>query len=183
MRKQIVIAALIASFPTMVLAGYHVSTEVQHRHAVLEEFTGIHCVYCPQGHKIAASILEEHPDLVEVISVHYGSFAVSRYDDQPDFNTSAGDVIGNYYGPSSFPIGMVNRRKYEGSVLITRSLWEGIVESYIAETTPVNLWSSSRYDVATGLLTIDVEGCVQYADDDSRNPLYLAVALTQDSIL
>ena len=183
MRKLFVIAALGLSFPTMVMAGYHVSTEVQHRHAVLEEFTGIHCVYCPQGHKIAASLLEEHPDLVEVISVHYGSYAESRYDDQPDFNTSAGNVIGNYYGPSSFPIGMVNRREYEGRVLTSRSIWEGQVESYIAETTPVNLWSASRYDVATGLLTIDVEGYVQYADDDSRNPLYLAVALTQDSIL
>ena len=183
MRKLFVIAALGLYFPTMVMAGYHVSTEVQHRHAVLEEFTGIHCVYCPQGHKIAASLLEEHPDLVEVISVHYGSYAESRYDDQPDFNTSAGNVIGNYYGPSSFPIGMVNRREYEGRVLTSRSIWEGQVESYIAETTPVNLWSASRYDVATGLLTIDVEGYVQYADDDSRNPLYLAVALTQDSIL
>lgn len=183
MRRLFVIAALTLSFPTMVMAGYHVSTEVQHRHAVLEEFTGIHCVYCPQGHKIAASILEQYPDLVEVISVHYGSYAESRYDDQPDFNTSAGNVIGNYFGPSSFPIGMVNRREYEGRVLTSRSIWEGQVESYIAETTPVNLWSASRYDVATGLLAIDVEGYVQYADNDSRNPLYLAVALTQDSIL
>ena len=58
MRKLFVIAALGLYFPTMVMAGYHVSTEVQHRHAVLEEFTGIHCVYCPQGHKIAASLLE-----------------------------------------------------------------------------------------------------------------------------
>ena len=69
---------------------------------------------------------------------------------------------------------MVNRREYEGRVLTSRSIWEGQVETYIAETTPVNLWSASRYDVATGLLTIDVEGYVQYADNDSRNPLYLA---------
>ena len=183
MRKHFSFAVLLLSFPTLAMAGYHVSTELQHRHAVLEEFTGIHCVYCPQAHKIAASILEEHPDLVEVISIHYGSFAESKYDDQPDFNTEAGDVLGNYYGPSSFPIGMVNRREYEGRVLTTRSIWQYQVEEYIAETTPVNLWSASHYDIDKGLLTIDVEGYVQYSDIDSSNPLYLAVALTQDSIL
>lgn len=165
------------------MAGYHVSTEIQNRHAILEEFTGIHCVYCPQGHKIAASLLEEYPDQVEVISVHYGSFAVAQYEDQPDFTTEEGNTIGNYFEPSSFPIGMVNRREYYGNVCTSRSLWEGQVEQYIAETTPVNLWSASSYDVNTGLLSIDVEGYVQYVDGDSQNPLYLSVALTQDSIL
>ena len=183
MRKYLTLITLTLSLSTTSLAGYHVSTELQHRHAVLEEFTGIHCVYCPQAHKIAASLLEKYPDQMEVISIHYGSYAVSHYDDQPDFNTEAGDVLGDYYGPTSFPIGMVNRRELEGRVLTTRSIWESQVETYIAETTPVNLWSASRYDVETGLLSIDVEGYVQYADEDSRNPLYLSVALTQDSIL
>lgn len=159
------------------------STEIQNRHAVLEEFTGIHCVYCPQGHKIAASLLEEFPDQVEVISIHYGSYAYAQYEDQPDFITEAGNTIGNYFGPSSFPIGMVNRREYDGRVCTSRNQWEDQVKQYIAETTPVNLWSASTYDVNTGLLSIDVEGYVQTLDEDSKNPLYLAVALTQDSIL
>ena len=183
MRKLFSFAVPFLFFSATASSGYHVTNELQHRHAVLEEFTGIHCVYCPQGHKIAADLLERYPDQMEVISVHYGSFAHAQYADQPDFNTEAGDVLGNYYQATSFPIGMVNRRTWDGSVLTSRSLWEGEVEACLAETTPVNLWSASRYDVETGLLTVDVEGYIQYADKDTRGSLYLSVALTQDSIL
>lgn len=183
MRKIFSACAFALFFYSTALANYRVSTEPQNRHALLEEFTGIHCVYCPQGHQIAASLLETYPEQMSVISVHYGSFAYAQYEDQPDFVTEAGNKIGNYYEPSSFPIGMVNRRLYQGKFCTSRSQWENQVKLYIAETTPVNLWSASTYDVATGLLTIDVEGYVSQVDEDSQNPLYLAVALTQDSIL
>lgn len=183
MKNPLTIVTLAVLTTTSAMAGYHVSTEQQQRHAVLEEFTGIHCLYCPQAHKIAAELLEAYPDQMEVICIHYGSFARAAYDDQPDFNTEDGDVLGNYYHAESFPIGMINRRELDGRVLTSRSQWEGQVAEVTAEVTPVNIWTSSRYDVATGLLTVDVEGYIHHADADTQAPLYLAVALTQDSIL
>ena len=33
-----------------------VGTDPENKNVVLEEFTGIHCVFCPQGHAIAQAI-------------------------------------------------------------------------------------------------------------------------------
>jgi hypothetical protein len=53
-----------------------VSTEPMNRNVVLEEFTGIHCQYCPDGHRIAQGIADANPGRVTLINVHQGSFAV-----------------------------------------------------------------------------------------------------------
>ncbi|HNY02935.1 MAG TPA: hypothetical protein PKG48_10130, partial [Bacteroidales bacterium] len=39
------------------------------KNVVLEEYTGIHCQYCPEGHAIAASILANHPGRSAAIAV------------------------------------------------------------------------------------------------------------------
>ena len=168
----------------MVAAQSHVPVTPQPRHALLEEFTGIKCMYCPEGHKVAAQLLEAYPEQMDVISVHYGSFAHADYDDQPDFITEAGDEIGGYYDPQSFPSGMINRRDYLGNGVVTyRSMWPNQAAEYIAQTASVNLWTESHLDPATRSLTIDVEGYVREACPDTEGSLYLAVALLQDSIL
>lgn len=183
MNLRITVAMSLLCSSTIALADYHVSTETQSRSALLEEYTGIHCIYCPQGHQIAASLLEANPDRVNVVSIHYGQFAVAAYDDQPDFLTEAGNTIGNYYGPSSFPIGMVNRRMYDGRYCIGRTEWEAACQGCFEETTPVNLWSAATYNKDTRVLAVDVEGYITIEDADTAAPIFLSVALTQDSIL
>ena len=39
-----------------------VSTDSQNKKVILEEYTGIHCTYCPDGHEIAESIKDQYPD-------------------------------------------------------------------------------------------------------------------------
>jgi hypothetical protein len=39
-----------------------VSTSPENKKVVLEEFTGIKCVFCPQGHAIAQAIQNNNPD-------------------------------------------------------------------------------------------------------------------------
>lgn len=39
------------------IAQYQVSTDVQPKNILLEEFTGINCGNCPSAHKIAANLL------------------------------------------------------------------------------------------------------------------------------
>ena len=38
-----------------------VDTLLRNKNVVLEEFTGLHCVYCPDGHVIAQSIYNAYP--------------------------------------------------------------------------------------------------------------------------
>jgi hypothetical protein len=38
-----------------------VSTTPENKKVILEEFTGIHCVWCPSGHAIAKAIQDSNP--------------------------------------------------------------------------------------------------------------------------
>jgi hypothetical protein len=51
-----------------------VPTTVQKKAIVLEEYTGIYCGYCPDGHKRAAAIKAANPSAV-IIAIHAGNFA------------------------------------------------------------------------------------------------------------
>jgi len=49
-----------------------VSTSPENKNVILEEFTGIHCGYCPDGHAIAQGIQDDNPDDVFIINIHTG---------------------------------------------------------------------------------------------------------------
>ena len=66
-----------------------VSTSPEDQKVILEEFTGIYCVFCPQGHAIAQAIQDNNPGDVFLINIHVGGFAVPSGDD-PDFRTPFG---------------------------------------------------------------------------------------------
>lgn len=61
-----------------------VSTAPANKNVVLEEYTGINCGYCPDGHKIANQIAAANPGRVVLINIHQGGFA----NDIPDYRTS-----------------------------------------------------------------------------------------------
>jgi hypothetical protein len=47
---------------TLFLAQTIVSTSPENKKIILEEYTGIHCTYCPDGHEIAQSLKDANPD-------------------------------------------------------------------------------------------------------------------------
>ena len=157
-----------------------VTTEVTKKHAILEEFTGIHCGYCPDGHKIAAEILEENPGKAVVIAIHQGSYATPSAG-EPDYRTEFGDAIAGQTGLTGYPSGTVNRHVFTGSnTALSRSAWKSSCKQIMAEDSPVNVGIMSSYDAGTRQLTIDVE--LYYTADGPAGTNYINVALLQDSI-
>ena len=66
-----------------------VSTDTENKKVILEEFTGIYCTYCPDGHAIANAIKAENPEDVFIINIHTGGYAVPNPAiNDPDFRTS-----------------------------------------------------------------------------------------------
>src|SRR5690625_8045941 len=59
-----------------------VSTETQNKKAILEEFTGINCTYCPDGHAIAEQILTNNPGNAFAINIHVGGYANPRSEER-----------------------------------------------------------------------------------------------------
>ena len=52
-----------------------VSTTPENKNVILEEFTGIHCGYCPDGHLMAQNFHDANPGDVVLINIHTGSYA------------------------------------------------------------------------------------------------------------
>lgn len=173
-----IIALFLASSP---IYGYEVSTEVQKKNILLEEFTGIHCGYCPQGHAIGNRMVTAQPENVYVIAVHAGSYAIPG-SDQPDFRTEAGNVINTEFGVTSYPSGTVNRHFFDDSpnIITGRSSWAQNGKDIRKEDAPVNLWMDSRFDGSNRQLTVTIEG--YYTGDPQQTENYLNVAWTQSDI-
>ena len=68
MKKLLLVAGI--AFGIGASAQTIVSTEVQNRNVVIEEYTGIGCGYCPAGHENVATYSKQHPGRVVTINIH-----------------------------------------------------------------------------------------------------------------
>lgn len=161
--------------------GYTVETGVTARAVLLEEFTGIHCGFCPQGHAIAKKLAKARKDIY-VVAIHGGSYAVPG-SDEPDFRTEEGEDIVRHFDVTGFPCGMINRRDVmdTGTPVYGRNMWKALAKAAVAETAPVNLLATSRYDGATRELTVHVEGFFTAAEQPAGQ--CLNVLWTQSGIV
>ncbi|HBZ65635.1 MAG TPA: hypothetical protein DEO70_02280 [Bacteroidales bacterium] len=174
----------IASVGIMLTAGLSaqvlVGTDPMLKNSILEEYTGIHCTYCPDGHAIAQSIMDANPGRAFTIAVHQGSFATPS-GSEPDFRTDFGDALAGQTGLTGYPSGTVNRLVFSGSqTALSRGSWSASAAQVRQEVSPVNIGISSSYVEATRELTVNVE--LYYTSDASASSNFINVALIQDSI-
>ena len=156
-----------------------VSTKPQNKKILLEEFTGIHCGNCPDGHAMAKKLHTAKPEDVFIIAVHAGHYAEPG-PDQADLRTEDGVEIHNFYHISGYPSGMINRTKYEGDYVISRSLWSRHAKGINAETAPVNLMINCEYDDFYEEIYITVDG--YWVKDSPSDSARLSIALLQNNI-
>ena len=162
-----------------------VDTSLHKKNIVLEEFTGIHCTFCPDGHVVAQSIYNAYPQRVSLINVHTGGYANPSVG-EPDFRTVFGSSLSSQSNLSGYPAGTVNRHLFfnlsqNGGTAMSRSDWQLATIITLGELSPVNIGSIAQYDTINNLLIIDVE--IYYTDTQSVFLNYLNIAITQDSVL
>lgn len=163
-----------------------VSTAPQNKKVVLEEFTGIYCQYCPQGHAIAQGLKASNPDDVFVINIHQGGFAVPGATD-PDFRTIFGNAIANQSGLTGYPSGTVNRHVFTGlsmtagGTAMQRTHWTNASNQILAQSSYVNVATEATIDVQTREITVLVE--VYYTGDSPQSTNKINVALLQNNTI
>ena len=93
MKRKFTYFGVTTLFATFAMAQLPVSTTPQNKKVVLEEFTGINCQYCPDGHKIANNIKASKPagDVI-LVNIHTGGYA-NPSAGQPDYRTADGNAI------------------------------------------------------------------------------------------
>jgi len=158
-----------------------VSTDVENKNVVLEEFTGLHCSYCPQGHAIAEGILEDHSDDVFIINIHAGGFSIPD-DDEPDFRTDFGNAFAAKAGVTGYPSGTVNRHVFSGNhTALGRGQWSAAANQILGQTSYVNVGIETEINRATRIATIHVE--IYYTENSPESINRLNIAVLQDSTI
>ena len=166
-----------------VVAQTIVGTTPENKNVVLEEFTGIHCGYCPDGHAIAQGIQNSYPDDVVLINVHTGSFAVPS-GNEPDFRTPWNGMAGQA-DIGGYPAGTVNRHLFPGwsqasGTAMGRNRWVGASNIILAEPSYLNVGLEATIVTSTRQLVVEVE--VYYTGDSPESTNLLSVAILQDNI-
>lgn len=150
-----------------------VSTDVQKRNVLLEEFTGVGCGYCPDGHARANAICEEYEGHAWAINIHAGYYANGSA-----YTTPAGDAVHNDWGNSitGYPCGTVNR-----STIQDRGQWAAKAASIRNQDAIVNIAAQGTMDPATRTVTMHIEA--YYTGNSTAAENYFNIAITQDNIL
>lgn len=183
--KRLFISTVLLLLAITAFSQTIVSTSPENKNVILEEFTGIHCVFCPDGHAIAQSIMDANPDDVFVINIHTGGFAVPS-GSEPDFRTAFGTAIANQSNLSGYPAGTVNRHFFPGSTqnggtAQSRGTWNTTSNQTMGEASYVNVAVEAELDVVTKELTVHVEA--YYTGNSPESTNLLNVALLQDNTL
>lgn len=173
MKKKLLYMFLLSC--VFVNAQTFVSTTAENKNVILEEFTGISCGFCPDGHSIANSIHDANPNDVAIIAIHAGGFA-SPQGPGTDFRTTEGTAIDSYWGITGYPSGTVNR---DGGAM-GRSSWSSAASQILTESSPVNVAAQASIDMATNILTVDVE--VYYTGNQNISSNQLHVAVVQNNV-
>lgn len=190
MKQKFTKLIVALSLPLFGYAQTIVNTNPENKKVILEEFTGINCVYCPQGHAIAKQIQDNNPGNVFLINVHQGGFATPS-GNQPDFRTPFGNGIVNQSysgGGFGYPSGTVNRHNFPGmemtnagTTAMGRDKWSAASNIILQEASYVNVALESEVDFQTRQMTINVE--VYYTGNSPENTNKLNVVLLQNNTL
>ncbi len=187
MKKKIYLGTLMSFFGLCAFAQTIVSTTPENRKVILEEFTGINCTFCPQGHAIAQNIQNNNQGDVFLINIHSGSFA-NPNGSQPDFRTQWGQAIDNQSGLIGYPAGTVNRQNFpgqeqgnNGTTALSRGQWAGAANAVLGENSYANTAVNAVVDVQTRIMTVDVEAF--YTDNSPVATNKFNVAVLQNNTL
>lgn len=154
------------------------------KNVVIEEFTGVRCPNCPQGHQIIKSIKQTNPDRIVAVSLHpINSLGAPYSFSVQDFRTQQAQSLFDYFGQIGLqPAASIDRMKFSGenAVLLDKNKWTGYVNQQLSVATPINVNVEPIYDSVTRELTAVIElHYTQSIAEENR----LTVAITESEIV
>jgi len=164
-----------------------VSTTPENKNVILEEFTGIYCQFCPDGHLIAQGLHDTNPNDVFLINIHTGGYANPNGPSDPDFNCLYGAAIATNSGLAGYPAGTINRATFNGispqgspgTTALSRGDWVTAAADIMSQPSYVNVGVQASYDMVTGILTVNTE---TYYTQTTTNINVLHVAVVQNNV-
>lgn len=165
------------------------STTMGTRTALLEDFTGVRCGFCPDGHvKAEAARKALGKDKFIIMCVHGGSYATPAAG-WANFTTSFGTALINQAKVTGYPTGTINRLlaidlgatpNTTGGTAMYREYWDGAARKASTYFAPVNIGTSATFDAASRELTVKVDMYYVANETKANN---INVALLQSKLM
>lgn len=135
------------------------TTTVTLRHILIEEFTGVQCVNCPDGARAIENFINTYGERIIAVSIHAGFFSNPLNESEYDFSTDEGEQIEDFVGPVlGYPSAAINRKRFGTSSYIhNSSTWAGHIAAELETEPQVGLNINNTYDSASRNLSVDVE--------------------------
>jgi len=168
-------------------AVFLASTSPSNKAALLEDFTGVRCGFCPDGHIRAAAAQQTlGADKFIIMAVHGGSYAAPATG-WANFTTPYGAGLIAQADVAGYPAGTINRlpasslgvpAQRNGSAM-SRGSWETAGAAVNAMEAPVNIGATATID-GSNLLTVKVD---LYYTKGETAVNSVNVALLQDGLV
>jgi hypothetical protein len=172
--------------PQYVEGQTYVDTLPANKNVLLEEFTAVHCSWCPAAHRLMDSLITEHPGRIVGLAMHPANTSYTApYAGSQDLRRSYVDAFFSIpFATDSmkfFPGAFINRREW----LPNRrerytTTWRHESDSLLQEPSPLNIGLHASYDGMMDHLMVNVE---VYATDTVDFPVFLYVYLSEDSLV
>lgn len=175
MKRSLALVLSLIAFAFSMNAQQFVITDVQKRNVLLEEYTGINCPNCPDGHKYANQLVEASAGKVWAVNIHAGNYSSTSY---PNFKTDDGTAIYAGANVTGFPQGNINRSTESA---LGRVLWAANATDQMKQNAECNIGGQVFIDKENRTATIMVE--VYYTGNSAAETNYLNIYMLQNNIL
>jgi hypothetical protein len=164
------------------------------RNAIIEDFTGHSCAYCPAAGDVAHNLHLANPDRVFIAGIHASSngnlpFQTVSTQYTIQFYNQPGIAIGSYFGTTlqgtgftGNPGGMINRQNVSGEYFPGTFLWQSFVNTVLNSTLKVAIKAKvNYYEAPKHGFYLHTE--VEKLDPSLTNELGLVTYIIEDSIV
>lgn len=156
----------------------------QDRVVLVEEFTGVRCVNCPQGAAEIENLLSVYGERLVAVSIHAGFFADPPLpESQYDFTTDEGDQILDLIGePFGYPAAVIDRYQFDNENTLTTSQqsWGGHIAERLQEEVPITVNIDKDYDASSRQL--DVTITLGTLEDLTGQDVRLSIMITENNV-
>ena len=129
---------------------------------LLEDYTGMQCVNCPEAASIIDNIHHTFGNRFIAVGLHPASGPYQKpmpiaqgSKELLDLSSTDADAYYKKYSVKAFPTAMIDRSTFDGSKLLdNKDKWSSYVFKKMEETTPINISMASTYDAATRTVTL-----------------------------
>lgn len=192
MKKILIFSAFaalaLASCDNIPLEDRYIPVEVNKSEKVvlLEDYTGMQCVNCPDAAAIIDNIHHVYGENFIAVGLHPTSGPYQKpmpgADGQlVDLSSTDADAYYKKYSVKAFPTAMIDRSSFDGLKLLdNKDKWSSYVAEEMLQTTPLNIAMTSSYEADTR--TVSIETNIAFSESVNET-LYLQLWVIENGII